>query len=174
MAGDGRRPRSSRLLGFLESHVDQPTSIPGRIAGGISYFDEPVGEFGKLVRLHSAERGTRPRCNCLPFEPGREVPDDSPGAHAAPGPLSVPASMLSMYSSMGPTGMRRALPTLKLRSCPVLMSKYTVGRLRWRRVHASATVISAACGFVVVMFDVLDRKSTRLNSSHANISYAVF
>src|SRR5258707_9319349 len=29
-------------------------------------------------------------------------------------------------------------------------------------------------GFAKVLFDTLDRKSTRLNSSHANISYAVF
>src|SRR3712207_8695472 len=28
--------------------------------------------------------------------------------------------------------------------------------------------------FVVLLFFLLDRKSTRLNSSHANISYAVF
>src|SRR3712207_8417254 len=31
-----------------------------------------------------------------------------------------------------------------------------------------------ALGFLDVLPDYLDRKSTRLNSSHANISYAVF
>src|SRR3712207_8617859 len=31
-----------------------------------------------------------------------------------------------------------------------------------------------ATGAVVAMFKLIDRKSTRLNSSHANISYAVF
>src|SRR3712207_8538732 len=35
----------------------------------------------------------------------------------------------------------------------------------WRRTTASSCGRSGACG---------DRKSTRLNSSHANISYAVF
>src|SRR3712207_7740875 len=39
----------------------------------------------------------------------------------------------------------------------------------WRRRHApSLTPLEAAFG------DARDRKSTRLNSSHANISYAVF
>src|SRR3712207_7551601 len=38
---------------------------------------------------------------------------------------------------------------------------------------------SICLGFVLIMmddrlYDTLDRKSTRLNSSHANISYAVF
>src|SRR3712207_8985065 len=39
------------------------------------------------------------------------------------------------------------------------------------------TVVMAVCGALVVLylfFVAVDRKSTRLNSSHANISYAVF
>src|SRR3712207_7030765 len=32
----------------------------------------------------------------------------------------------------------------------------------------------AACGYLLLTIPTTDRKSTRLNSSHANISYAVF
>src|SRR3712207_7342381 len=52
------------------------------------------------------------------------------------------------------------------------------GRLvRGRRVGAEGEVQPAGLqgeGGVAVVLEVLDRKSTRLNSSHANISYAVF
>src|SRR3712207_7267921 len=59
-----------------------------------------------------------------------------------------------------------------------------------RRVRPGGRILDAGCGtgrdalafvqrgFEVVAFDasaeMVDRKSTRLNSSHANISYAVF
>src|SRR3712207_8490241 len=42
------------------------------------------------------------------------------------------------------------------------------GRLPWHDVVRAALPV-ALCGALI-----LDRKSTRLNSSHANISYAVF
>src|SRR3712207_8806354 len=46
----------------------------------------------------------------------------------------------------------------------------------WRRAVRAA--VAAACALVAALVPaahaVLDRKSTRLNSSHANISYAVF
>src|SRR3712207_8507535 len=42
-------------------------------------------------------------------------------------------------------------------------------RLVQEAVHPEANII-----FGAVIDDTLDRKSTRLNSSHANISYAVF
>src|SRR3712207_7812471 len=38
----------------------------------------------------------------------------------------------------------------------------------------TARVIAAAGGVAALVAAVVDRKSTRLNSSHANISYAVF
>src|SRR3712207_7894332 len=42
----------------------------------------------------------------------------------------------------------------------------------WRRSVAAGLLVSTvAC---VVSLPIVDRKSTRLNSSHANISYAVF
>src|SRR3712207_7120394 len=42
------------------------------------------------------------------------------------------------------------------------------------RPHAEAFLEHAYQGVAVARFSGLDRKSTRLNSSHANISYAVF
>src|SRR3712207_7508146 len=46
-----------------------------------------------------------------------------------------------------------------------------VGRLRRARQRGAGEVDGR---FVPGRLDALDRKSTRLNSSHANISYAVF
>src|SRR3712207_9005485 len=48
-------------------------------------------------------------------------------------------------------------------ACASRGSAQAVGVLRWLKRGASAEVTK-----------LLDRKSTRLNSSHANISYAVF
>src|SRR3712207_8617767 len=55
-----------------------------------------------------------------------------------------------------------------------------VGEVISRGMDAAQTLLfvvgfatSAAVGYVTIRF-LLDRKSTRLNSSHANISYAVF
>src|SRR3712207_8548509 len=43
-----------------------------------------------------------------------------------------------------------------------------------RASHTPAQLDPRGAGFVRVNRSALDRKSTRLNSSHANISYAVF
>src|SRR3712207_6860784 len=55
----------------------------------------------------------------------------------------------------------------------------TLGRLRYaldhlRRADALVSPRAAAMPLYLTEFGYLDRKSTRLNSSHANISYAVF
>src|SRR3712207_8869720 len=44
----------------------------------------------------------------------------------------------------------------------------------WVRVLLGLATAAFVYGVLVVTLHVLDRKSTRLNSSHANISYAVF
>src|SRR5258707_10641020 len=47
--------------------------------------------------------------------------------------------------------------------------------LSWRLAFAGLTAVSPVLGYLRWPHtEVLDRKSTRLNSSHANISYAVF
>src|SRR3712207_8668005 len=57
------------------------------------------------------------------------------------------------------------------------------GGVRWQRVRSwewqrweqeGTPMIAAALGWVGTVGTFGDRKSTRLNSSHANISYAVF
>src|SRR3712207_7029917 len=61
-----------------------------------------------------------------------------------------------------------ALPIWVLRGlCPVREPGHRCGRAHDARALRRAVAHSAAAG-------VEDRKSTRLNSSHANISYAVF
>src|SRR3712207_8400198 len=47
-------------------------------------------------------------------------------------------------------------------------------QIRRRALQVHATVVAAISGAMVLVWLLTDRKSTRLNSSHANISYAVF
>src|SRR3712207_7657478 len=48
-------------------------------------------------------------------------------------------------------------------------------RWRWTALHATGNGMSTTCTMPPdVNTSIRDRKSTRLNSSHANISYAVF
>src|SRR5699024_12869365 len=54
----------------------------------------------------------------------------------------------------------------------VLVDERDVARLR--QDGAEADVPDPTRGVVVVVLERLDRKSTRLNSSHVSISYAVF
>src|SRR3712207_8912497 len=49
-----------------------------------------------------------------------------------------------------------------------------VAQTRTGKGNALACGFAACTGDIIVMIDAEDRKSTRLNSSHANISYAVF
>src|SRR3712207_8908363 len=46
-----------------------------------------------------------------------------------------------------------------------------IARLGWERPGETTDLVDRA---EQILFDLSDRKSTRLNSSHANISYAVF
>src|SRR3712207_8959520 len=48
------------------------------------------------------------------------------------------------------------------------------GRQKLRHEHREAAVADEADGLPLRVSELGDRKSTRLNSSHANISYAVF
>src|SRR3712207_7406411 len=52
------------------------------------------------------------------------------------------------------------------------LSRVTLGLVRVAYTPAERFVVLVAYPFVLLSF--ADRKSTRLNSSHANISYAVF
>src|SRR3712207_8970949 len=45
---------------------------------------------------------------------------------------------------------------------------------RGRRIYGTLLAATVAAGAVGVLLVVADRKSTRLNSSHAHISYALF
>src|SRR3712207_7261824 len=58
--------------------------------------------------------------------------------------------------------------------CPVavLLTWNVAGRVRGASQQVSA--VCAADWDAVCLQEITDRKSTRLNSSHANISYAVF
>src|SRR3712207_6590824 len=62
---------------------------------------------------------------------------------------------------------------------PYLYARETFGpaagfQVGWMFWLARLTSSAANCNLPVVYLGYLDRKSTRLNSSHANISYAVF
>src|SRR5438445_10334029 len=57
---------------------------------------------------------------------------------------------------------------------PISRARQTRVRRLEEHVAVGAGHLDVAAVQVVVEVDVLDRKSTRLNSSHANISYAVF
>src|SRR5688572_31085014 len=72
------------------------------------------------------------------------------------------------------------------RTCPATGRHIHLGAERLIKVHAVASVVSLLIGAVAAVLLVLtrwqavhllpavDRKSTRLNSSHSQISYAVF
>src|SRR3712207_9245788 len=67
--------------------------------------------------------------------------------------------------------------TLSLHDALPIYARWAVDEVRAGAVEAGrdpATVEIAAIVTTRVTHDVEDRKSTRLNSSHANISYAVF
>src|ERR1035437_6226487 len=62
-------------------------------------------------------------------------------------------------------------------ACLGMLPVMLVNRVRFTRSEVRLLLISAVLGVPVqflIQFHGLDRKSTRLNSSHANISYAVF
>src|SRR3712207_8900502 len=51
---------------------------------------------------------------------------------------------------------------------------FGAAKLIFQDGHGASALGFASQGFVDAWAPILDRKSTRLNSSHANISYAVF
>src|SRR3712207_7711131 len=57
---------------------------------------------------------------------------------------------------------------------PISAYLHPVGKDMLIGVGQDATEEGRRLGAQISLFDVRDRKSTRLNSSHANISYAVF
>src|SRR3712207_7429577 len=57
---------------------------------------------------------------------------------------------------------------------PALQNFQRLGPARHRLVHGTPVAKLKMKNFPVCRIIVQDRKSTRLNSSHANISYAVF
>src|SRR3712207_7613336 len=66
--------------------------------------------------------------------------------------------------------------TLSLHDALPILDDYEAGRYATSRVlrQAGFDVLEAASGEAALAETREDRKSTRLNSSHANISYAVF
>src|SRR3712207_7154685 len=81
--------------------------------------------------------------------------------------------------------MIRRPPRSTLFPYTTLFRSQHVGRVNevtWSKVQASASTIADTQAYALLQLDALaeklerksDRKSTRLNSSHANISYAVF
>src|SRR3712207_7911253 len=82
-------------------------------------------------------------------------------------------------------GAHRVLPSSPTRRSSVLLPRHRGARRRLAHrasAHDTATVLSASSIARICSSESLtsaaatfsDRKSTRLNSSHANISYAVF
>src|SRR3712207_7969451 len=80
-------------------------------------------------------------------------------------PRSTLFPYTTLFRSMGKPGKREYVQVLRL-----------LETFRLEDVHAAVreALKLGAIGFDAVKHLVLDRKSTRLNSSHANISYAVF
>src|SRR5688572_32381793 len=79
-----------------------------------------------------------------------------------------PASTLFPYTTLFRSGRRQLLPLEPVdrgREQRAVVRQLLPRLLPAARVHHSGEVIGA---------EVLDRKSTRLNSSHSQISYAVF
>src|SRR3712207_6958944 len=97
-----------------------------------------------------------------------------------------PRSTLFPYTTLFRSGLRPPEPGVVLRlqrGGDLLTGWYEDWvvaqreRLRHLRMHAleiASAVLSADGRYAEALEAALDRKSTRLNSSHANISYAVF
>src|SRR3712207_8472787 len=86
-------------------------------------------------------------------------------------PRSTLFPYTTLFRSAGEDNRNVARMAALLAGLPVEVAGQTVNRLcgsGLQAINAAAHAIWADEG------DVLDRKSTRLNSSHANISYAVF
>src|SRR3712207_7817642 len=85
-----------------------------------------------------------------------------------------PRSTLCPYTTL----FRSALATLTRVHAQILIFAAPVVALlccrSWRQEVRGTLVAALVAGAVIVPWMARDRKSTRLNSSHANISYAVF
>src|SRR3712207_7560136 len=83
-----------------------------------------------------------------------------------------PRSTLFPYTTLFRSTVIQLPKTITSSLILTCSSSRTQGPSMRRRVHTPKDGVSLAPGCVEVV--VVDRKSTRLNSSHANISYAVF
>src|SRR3712207_8072167 len=61
-----------------------------------------------------------------------------------------------------------------VKNCPICLQKSIAACLFFKKIFFTAKYASFYAVFNGLIISYLDRKSTRLNSSHANISYAVF
>src|SRR5947209_243158 len=105
----------------------------------------------------------------------------------------MPSSACTRSSALSTLSLHDALPILSLASCQLILLRSPLGlpvlrlvsyaympsplprQVRW---SLFARLSPSTAAFPVLkpgrLLQLLDRKSTRLNSSHANISYAVF
>src|SRR3712207_7343455 len=82
-----------------------------------------------------------------------------------------PRSTLFPYTTL----FRSVHSQLLLRSCPDLSRIEDLAMSRCSEFVLATTLLAALPAFAAEdVLEEIDRKSTRLNSSHANISYAVF
>src|SRR3712207_7257157 len=87
-----------------------------------------------------------------------------------------PRSTLFPYTTLFRSGLRlhhgRNVPTKRFAE---LVQSSGLRRVRLHDLrHGRASMLLASGTDIALVSKMLDRKSTRLNSSHANISYAVF
>src|SRR5438445_4254969 len=85
--------------------------------------------------------------------------------------LAVPATILREAS---PCGQIRARHSRRLRKVWVMEAVIATGGKQYRVAPGQVISIEKLPGETGSSIEFRDRKSTRLNSSHANISYAVF
>src|SRR3712207_8531637 len=85
-----------------------------------------------------------------------------------------PRSTLFPYTTLFRSRRSKAAHDHALRLCPFNDEPGDPGAVAFPHRHARGDVAQARGRAEVVADNEVDRKSTRLNSSHANISYAVF
>src|SRR3712207_8826757 len=86
-------------------------------------------------------------------------------------PRSTLFPYTTLFRSLSEAGVQVIRRAHAVQPVAALQSEYS---LWWREPEAAILPTLEELGVGFVPFSPLDRKSTRLNSSHANISYAVF